>query len=332
MVYPPAAAVACLPLTVGRYATTLDIWFVLSAAAVLLAGLLSMAPWRRGLWPLFAALAAGLMVKSGALTATLWLGNLSLLLAPVAVGALLLFEARRWRLGMALLLLSLLLKPLLLPLIVIPLLRREWRPVVEAAAVGGVLLGLAVLLLPGGAHFFAVLQHVSGGVNTGAMALYDISIRGFAERLGVTAWGSAARVVLVALTAAIVYIWARRPSKPGGVAAMGTLLVLAGFIAGPVSEVHYLLIAAPCLLTAVALGGRPTIVVAALGFLALLMFAVPNDYIGNVAASPADAQVRYLLAELLLAGAAAAAAAQSIRSADTSGVCSPLATAHEAVD
>jgi hypothetical protein len=311
-VYPPTAAVALLPLSVGRYATTVDVWLVVSAVAVAAAGFLSMTPWRRGLWLLASVLAAGLMVKSDALTDTLWIGNVSLLLAPVAVGVLLLFEAQRWRTGTALLVLSLLIKPLLLPLIVLPLLRRQWQAVAQPVIAGGVLLGTAILLVPGGEHFFVVLRFLEdAGTLIGRAAVYNVSIRGLAERLDAAAWGSAARVVVVASTAVAAYVWARAPSRPGGTAAIGTLLMLAVILAGSLSEDHYLLVAAPCLLTAIALGGRLSVLAAALP--GLVLFAFPRHYLGNLGGSPQGLQVRYVLAELLLAMAAAVAVTHSVR-------------------
>lgn len=299
-VYPPTAAIALLPVSLGRYATTVDVWLVLCAVAVAGAGWLSMAPWRRGGWPVSAALAAGVMIRSDALRDSLWIGNVSLLLAPLAVAVLLLYEARRWRLGTALLVLSLLIKPILLPIILVPLLRRRWREVAAAALAGLLLLGLAIALVPGGAHFFAVLRfEESGGSLTGRGVVYNISISGVAQRLAAPAWGSVARIVVVALALACAWRWARRPPRPGSTAAIASLVLLTFFLAGSLSEDNYLLVAAPCVLTAVGLGGRRSSMAVAIA--ALVVFAFPRAWAGNIAGSPADLQVRYLLAQVLLA-------------------------------
>jgi len=106
-------------------------------------------------------------------------------------------------------------------------------------------------------------------------------------------------------------MWARAPARAGGCAALGTLLLLVLFLAGSFSEDHYLLVAAPCLCATVALIGSPWVAAAALPGLVLLAF--PRAYLGNVAASPEALQVRYVLAELLLAVAAAMAVAASMR-------------------
>ncbi len=304
-VYPPSAAVAFLPMALLRYAAAVNVWLAVCAVGVVAAGLLCMAPWRRGFWPLASVLAALVLVKSDVLRDTLWIGNVSLLLAPAAVGILFLFEAERWRAGVALLVLTLLLKPLLMPLILIPLLRRRWRAVIEPMLAGAVALGLAIAFVPGGTHFFSVLRYLGGaGSLTGRAAVYNISIEGLAARLALGGWGIVARVAVGLSAAAVVWLWTRRPERAGGTAAVGTLLLLAVILVGSLSEDHYLLVAAPCLLTALARSGRPWALIVALPGLALVAF--PRAYVGQLAGSPQGLQVRYLLAELLLAVAAAA--------------------------
>ena len=215
-VYPPTAAVALLPLSIGSAGAEVDAWIVACTVAVALSGLLSIAPWRRGEWWLVAVLAAGLMVKSDALTDSLWIANVSLLLAPVAVGVLLLYEAGHWRAGSALLVVSLLIKPLLIPLILLPLLRGQWRAILGAALGGCVLLAAAILLVPGGGHFFSVLRFLeNGGTLTRGAAVYNVSIRGLAQRLDEATWGSVARLAVLAATAALAFRWARRPPVRG---------------------------------------------------------------------------------------------------------------------
>ncbi len=309
-VYPPTAAVALLPLSAGGHAGAVDAWIVLCTIGVVVAGLLCTAPWRGGIWVLAAALAAVVMVKSDVLTASLWIGNVSLLLAPVAVCVLLLGESGRWRAASALLVASLLIKPLLAPLILLPLLRGQWRPLLAAAAGGCVVLAVAIALVPGGGHFFAVLRFLgSGGTLHGHAAVYNVSIRGLAEHLGAATWGTAARIILVAVTAVLACRFVRRPAQPGAIAAMGTLLLLTAFLAGSLSEDHYLLVAAPCLLSALALHAR--LAAAAVALPGLALFAFPVRYIGNIASSTAGLQVRFVLAELCLAGAAAIVIARS---------------------
>ncbi len=256
-IQPPTAAVAALPLALGGYSTAVKVWIALGAVFLISGALLALTPWRRGIFPLLAVLAALYAVSAFTTTDVLWLGNMSMALVPVGVGVLLLFEARRWRLGCALLVLSLLVKPVLLPLVVLPLLRREWRVLLGAAAVGVVLLGAAIVLVPGGHHFFAVVGYLmGGGPQTGIHAVNNISIRGVAERLDLGALGLALRAIVTGAAVVVVSIWARRPDRPGGIAAAGTFLLGAFLLVGSISEDHYLPVVIPCLLAALALGAR----------------------------------------------------------------------------
>jgi arabinofuranan 3-O-arabinosyltransferase len=306
-VYPPTAAVALLPLSAGGYSADLTAWIVLSTIAVALAALLSMAPWRGAVWVFWSSVALFALLKSDALTSTLPLGNLGLLLAPLGVGVLLLYESGRWRTGSWLLVASLLLKPLLVPLILLPLLRGRWRELVAPLVAGCLLLGLAIAFVPGAAHFGAVLRFIGGGSNlTGSQAVYNISFAGLFDRLHQTAWVWPTRVLVVGVAIALTLRWLRAPARAGGLAAEGTVLFSATLLAAPISEEHYLLVLMPCLLAAVALAEprRETIV---LMLLALVLLAYPEQYAGNIAQSWQAVQVRFLLAEVAILAAAAAA-------------------------
>ncbi|WP_433291514.1 glycosyltransferase 87 family protein [Actinoplanes sp. CA-030573] len=154
-VYPPAAAVVLLPAALGSPAAGFAAWVVAGAAALLLAALLIAREAPRPYRPhVFAAATLGLL--GGVLASrSLFLGNLSELLVPVAVGVLLCFHRGRWLLGCALLAASLLVKPLLAPLVLIPLLHRRWAALLPTMLPGAALLLLSMLLVPGGRDFRA---------------------------------------------------------------------------------------------------------------------------------------------------------------------------------
>jgi arabinofuranan 3-O-arabinosyltransferase len=306
-IYPPSAAPVFAPLGALKYATAFDVFTVLSVVAVLAATLLALSPWRSALWATLAALAALAVIKSDALTETIAQGNITLLLAPAAVGVLLLYDARRWQAGTALLVLTLLIKPLLAPLILLPLLRREWRPLLAPLAAGALILIVAFLLVPGADHFGAALRFLGGGASlTGGRAVANVSIAGVASYHHFVAWGWVARLAILAATLAVLYVWARRPASPGSIAAIGALLLATTFLVGPLAENHYMLVLIPCLLAAVALHPRPLL--AALAALpALALFAFPTYAVGHILGSWQAAQWRWLATELLAALGAAAA-------------------------
>jgi arabinofuranan 3-O-arabinosyltransferase len=302
-VYPPSAAIASLPLAIGSYAGTLHVWLIVGVIALAGAGVVAALPWRRGLQLALGAIVAAVLMKSDVLSDSLWIANVSLLLAPTAVAVLLLYDAERWRAGTAVLILSLLVKPLLAPLILVPLLRRQWRVVAVSLAAGAVLLGVSIVALPGGGHFFAVLRFLeNGGTLTGHAAVHNVSINGVATRLDLGVAGTAARGVVVAAALAGAYVWARLPNRRGGTAALGTMLLAAAILATSFSEDHYLLVLIPCVIAALAATGEPWI----------LLAAFPRSYLGNVGHSDADLQVRYVLAELAALAAAAAALVLSL--------------------
>src|SRR3954469_84018 len=179
-VYPPTAAVLLLPTALGSLTAGFVAWVLAGIAALLLAaGLVTReAPPSRRL-AVFGVAIMGLL--GGVIAArSLFLGNLSELLAPVAVGALLAFRRGRWLLGCALLAAALLVKPLLAPLVLVPVLHRQWAPLVRTMAPGGALLLLAVALVPGGATFPRVLRYCLAGTNLhGANAINNLSLRGW---------------------------------------------------------------------------------------------------------------------------------------------------------
>jgi arabinofuranan 3-O-arabinosyltransferase len=298
-VYPPTAPIALLPSSIGAYRTALDAWLMASVVAVALATYLAVRQVGSGIrGAILGVIGAGVVIASDAVRDSLWLGNLSFLLAPIAVGVLLLFERGRWREGNALLFLSLLVKPLLAPLLLVPILNRRWRPLLEAFLAALVLLVLAVLLVPGGWHFFSVLRYVVGGSTlTGKLAVYNISIAGLTERLGVSGIGVGVRIVIGALALGVVVRWVRSPRERGDMAALGAYVLLSTFLVSSLSEDHYLLVMLPCVLLAAAFRGATDLLLVLPG---LVVLALPRLVFGSPWNTPSALQVRYFVAEVLL--------------------------------
>ena len=238
-VYPPAAAVALLPAAVATETTAFLAWLVIIFAALTTTAVLitraAAADVRRYVFP------ATLMVLLGGVVAqrSLYAGNLSAVLAPVAVAVLLAFHRGRWLLGCTVLAASLLVKPLLAPLILIPLLARRWRPFARAMLPAGALLLLSLVVVPGGTRFPAVLMHSLAGSNLhGTEAANNLSLRGWVEAHHLhPAIGVAASVAVVA--AAV--LRGREVRDPTW---LGSVLLLTTFLAGAIGEANYLFAAA----------------------------------------------------------------------------------------
>ena len=300
-VYPPTAAVVLLPTALGSPVAAFAWWVVISAAALVLAAWLvaraAGPPLRaRGLF-VFAVALLGLL---GGMTAarSLFLGNLSELLVPVAVAVLVAFHRGRWLLGCGLLAASLLVKPMLAPLVLVPLLHRRWRPLLSALLPAGALLVLSMLIVPGGLRFPAVLGYVLTGTNLhGGNAVNNLSLRGWAEgQHAPRALGVAAAVLVVAAVAARLV---RALCTGPGLSPVwtGNLLLLGTLLAGGISEVHYLLTAFATTLLYLVLEPVPARVWAAFG-VGLALLCVPTGYL--VLLPYTDGQSWLVGAELLL--------------------------------
>jgi hypothetical protein len=243
-VYPPTAAVVLLPTALGSEPTAFR-WWVLAGAAALgfSAWMISRtAPPGRRL--LFAGVAVLTLLGSSVAHRSLFLGNMSELLVPLAVGALVAFDRGRWTLGCALLAVSLLLKPLLLPLLAVPVLRRRWTDLIRTMVPAVLLLAAAVRYVPGGRQFPVVLRYCFGGTDLhGANAVNNLSLRGWAEGQHgshvLALIGSAMVVLLIACRIRAVPHTGERPSA----AWLGSVLLIGAFLAGSISEVHFLLVA-----------------------------------------------------------------------------------------
>jgi arabinofuranan 3-O-arabinosyltransferase len=311
-VYPPTAAVALLPTAFGSVAAAFAGWVVAGAVALLLAALLiARAAPRPHRLAIFALATMGLL--GGVLaTRSLFLGNLSELLVPIAVGVLLAFHRGRWVLGCALLAASLLIKPLLAPLLLVPILHRRWTALLCTMLPAGALLVLSVLLVPGGLDFPQVLRYVVGGTNLhGANAINNLSLRGWAEGQG----GSHAAAVAASAAVVGAVLW--RVTRGGSRLSpvwLGNVLLLTTFLAGGISEVHFLLSAYAGILLFVVVHRLPARIW--LRFLpGLLLLAVPGPYPTMLLGRHNDGQTWLVAAELLLFAALLATPVGGIRPA-----------------
>jgi len=315
-VYPPTAAALFMPLTLASFAHAYDAWLVLSAIAVAGAGALALSPWRSRTWLLLTPVAAVVMLRSDYFTRTLWLGNISLVLAPFAVGVLLLYENDEWEWGSALLVATLLVKPLLWPFVLIAPLRGRWRALAWPLLAGVLLLVVAVVAVPGASSYGHILRYLDSGSSlTGSLGFLNDSISGLAQWQHLELWGWIARALVVAGAAWALLRWAPRSRSPGAAAAAGALALLAVMLAGPLSEDHYLLVAAPCVLAALALDRRWSLA-GVIALPALVLFGLPAAYISSAAAGYDVMQVRTVLLELLLAATAAELLRAGARDAD----------------
>jgi arabinofuranan 3-O-arabinosyltransferase len=298
-IYPPTA----VPLLLA--VPPLTAWIAFLGCAATLSSL-SVLAWRSKWAFVVSGVVAALLAKSDLMTDSLWLANISLLLAPVAVGVLWLFHRERWGAGCALLVVSLLVKPLLVPLLLVPALRRRWRELVPALAVGLAVLATAVAVVPGGTHFFSALAYAAAGSNLrGAGSVYNVSIAGVFETHH---WPAALAVRAVVALVALAVAWLRR----GEPVIVGGVLLVGLFLAGGLSEGHYVFAALGATLLLAAISRAPA--TTALAAFAVLIAGVPRFYLGGIGGSPAAEQARWLVVEVVTFTAFAVAHRGSVTS------------------
>ncbi|GAA0580053.1 hypothetical protein GCM10010172_76290 [Paractinoplanes ferrugineus] len=312
-VYPPTAAVLLLPTALGPASAAAVGWTLAGVAALLLAGLLvARAAPRPHRLAIFGVALFGLLGGAAA-TRSLFLGNLSELLVPAAVGVLLAFHHRRWTLGCALLAATLLVKPLLVPLLLVPIRHGRFRVLLRTMLPAGALLALSMLLVPGGTDFPHVLRYVVGGTNLhGGNAVNNLSLRGWAEGRHLPP----AVGVVAALAVVAALLW--RVGRGGGHRLspvwLGNVLLLATFLAGAISEVHFLLIAYAGVLLFLVVHRLPARIWARF-VPGLALLALPGQYMLLIFGWQYDGQTWLVAAEVLLLAALLATPVGGVRTA-----------------
>jgi arabinofuranan 3-O-arabinosyltransferase len=304
-VYPPLAAVAWTPIALLSYrvaivlvalAEVVSLVFIVTAAL----RVSTKSQW----WPVLAGLFSAALLSSDLVTKSLWLENLSTLLAPVALLIVLCAARRRWRLAVGVLMITLVIKPLLVPFLVLPLLARQWRVLALGTSIA---LGasLAVLPLTGGASDLPrVARYLLRGSNlVGSLAVHNLSLRGFGEYHHLNAaLTDGVRLVIVAVAVLAVIRTARRaaPLDLFDSAAIATLLLLAVLLAGSLSEIHYLFSVIPgVILVGFARRARAVQLPLAVGGLILLFSSTTVGFVGFGGSAMAS-QARLVTAELIL--------------------------------
>ncbi len=208
-------------------------------------------------WQLLgSAIVAALLVKGDAVTTSVWLGNIGFLLVVACAYVVLRWGQQHWVSGGVALAVTLLIKPVLLPLVLIPLLFRQWKSVAITAAVAcvGILLMLPFVGDPGAIPgIFTKLGE--GQTLAGRVAVYNISLSalGHVHNLNSVVI-LLARLAIIGLAVVVIAIVAfRQPNVSLEVVGpLSGVILTAVFLAGSLSESHYLFFLIPGAMTAVA--------------------------------------------------------------------------------
>jgi hypothetical protein len=221
---------------------------------------------------------------------------------------------------------SILIKPLLAPLLLLPLLERRFRLTAITILVIVVVALLAAVATGSADHLPSLVHRLAIGSNlAGRQASVDnSSLYGFGQRHAVAALMDIVRVLVVALFVAVVWRARRRPGAWAlrEYAAVGSLALLTTFLAGSLSEIHYLFSVIPGAIIIVVLTrsqvARACLIGAAVVALAPTARVFQQDF-------PDWEQAQVLAAEILLFAGAwidlrVSASADSVRISAPSGV------------
>lgn len=227
--YPPSSLLVFAPFGALSFERAREIFLVVQALCIVLAGWLCLRLFRVPWAPAWGAVALLTLTLYAPVTQTLQSGNVNGLVLLGEVAMLLAAARGHWVVAGVCLGSTLAIKPVLLPLLVLPLLERRWLAMVIALAIPGALWALAGLAGPQAAlpdHFVSLLSGDSSRFQI-------VSLEGTGAVLGVP--GSvvlAARLLVLAVAAVTLWRWRRprgdealRLAKLSGLALTTTFLV-----------------------------------------------------------------------------------------------------------
>jgi arabinofuranan 3-O-arabinosyltransferase len=255
-VYPPSSLMLFRPLGFlshrglqvgGLVATIVLIWLgvMISAAAL-----------GRRWWGLTAAVATLVLSLTGAARLEVPLENVSALEFAALALFLLLALREQWLAAAIVLGLSIAVKPMLLPVILLLLLARRWLPLAVSLGVPAVLNLIALALVPAPMQ---VLHKLPGLLNrSGAVAAYNSAWVDVARSFGLPE-GPTILLRLFSLAAALAaawWAWRRLEDRRLRLVTSVSMLLIGQYLAGTLSEYHYMLTLVPLAMT-VAIPGSP---------------------------------------------------------------------------
>jgi arabinofuranan 3-O-arabinosyltransferase len=278
-VYPPTCAlIAALVAKLMSLSTAKWLMAFAEFASILISGYAAFGlAVRSRWWPVTASVWLIVLLATQFTMLSAQLENLSLLLPPAALLVYYFADSDNWELAMLVLGATMLVKPLLAPLFLLPLLAGKFRLTALTVLLLFVVILAAGLATGSAGHLPSVLHRLlSGSSLVGQQSVFNCSLYGFSLRHGGKAVIDLLRVLVAAMF--IVAVWrARRNSTRWELpqyAGVGTLALLTSFLAGSLSEGHYLFSIFPGAIILVVLTRSQTVRVGLI--LAALVTLVPG--------------------------------------------------------
>ena len=242
-----------------------------------------------------------LLLKGDIVVNALWLDNASVMLLLPCALILAWWGKSRWNPGAVVLSVTILIKPVFLPLLAIPPIFRRWKALMVAIAVAAVGMLLSLVVSGNLREMFTVAKKLEGGsdlIRKGSV--YNLSILGVQHDHQMNAaLPSLLRLAVVAVAVLVVVQCVRRAIDVSlvSVGALSGLLLGTVFLAGPLSEIHYLFLLIPGAMI-MASGNSRIARYLLLGSLVVAGYSA--YYFGGVAGSTQAMQLRCVVIEFLV--------------------------------
>jgi arabinofuranan 3-O-arabinosyltransferase len=250
-VYPPSSLLLMSPIAALSLRQIQLLGLVVTAVTAWVAVMISAAAAGRRWWGLTAAVSVFALRFAKPLIAELSLQNMSVLCLLALVGFYWFASHDRWLPAAVTIGVSLSLKPLLLAVLIVFLLARKWRALAVALTIPAALNVVALLLVRDARD---VLSKLPGLLNrAGSGALLNSAWVDVLRTFGFPHWS----VILIRLATAAVAVlagvlaWRRLENLALRCVTTTTALLLGVFLAGTLSENHYMLTLVPFAVTAV---------------------------------------------------------------------------------
>lgn len=280
-VYPPSCLLLLRPLAAlshhqlvisGLIATAVIAWVTVALASLTVG---------RRWWGLTSAVTLFLLHYTEAMRGELSLENLTILGTLAVTLCCLLALRGHWLAAGMVVGLSLAFKPLLLVVLLLFVLAREWKALAAAIVIPAVLNGVAFFLVANPDQVFSKLPAVLNRVGPG-VALNSAWV----DVVRVFGWPDAVSVLLRLVTVAVVLLgawlaWTRVADDAVRIITTTTVLLIGSYLAGTLSEYHFMLTLVPMAMTIVIARSPMRTVTAVVGIIwSMGLFVLPASWLG----------------------------------------------------
>ncbi|HXY44356.1 MAG TPA: glycosyltransferase family 87 protein [Acidimicrobiales bacterium] len=303
--YPPSALLVLRPLAELSLHDVQLLGLAATAALMWAAVMISAAVLGRRWWGLAAALVLLALVFAEPLLAELSLENVTIICTFGLVAFYVLATRGHWASAGLVIGLTLAVKPLLLVVLLVFVLARRWRALIVTLAVPAVLNAVAFAVVKDPSEVFSKLPSLLNRSGSGVFlnsAWVDV-LRTLGVPDAITILVRLATVALVLVVAW--WSWQQLDDTPVRIITTSSVLLIGSYLAGTLSENHFMLTLVPLAMTAVVAGAPMRWLSAWIGVLLLMGLTPPGSLLGLNAPANLSAGRAFGMALVLLTVGAA---------------------------